>query len=193
VSSARDKILQHFLSNVGRKVTKEDLRRVAGISEWARRVRELRDEFGYNIHSYKDDPELKPGEYILMDANPRSAIRRGISKTQWYRILARDNHRCVSCGRQAGDQDPTDPDKRIILVVDHKAGLKGRESPEEAQDASRDENLATFCNVCNEGKWDLYKEYKGTVKLDVLAAIRHASKEEQLRAYDYLRRIFGKK
>lgn len=175
-------------ANLGEVVTKDDLQRVAGISEWARRVRELRDEYGYDIRSFKDDPNLRPGEYILTNSEPRPAVRRGISKTQMFRVFERDHHRCVSCGRRAGDPDPTDPDKTVTLVVDHKPGLKGKLDAGEAQ---KDKNLATFCNVCNEGKWDLYKDYKGTVKLDVVAAVRHASKSEQKKVYDYLRGRFG--
>ena len=47
---ARDKLRRHFLSNIGRKMNSDELRRVAGnISEWARRIRELRTEEGYQI------------------------------------------------------------------------------------------------------------------------------------------------
>jgi hypothetical protein len=45
--SVRDKILAFLRANVGQGVTNEELRYVAGDkTEWARRVRELRTEFG---------------------------------------------------------------------------------------------------------------------------------------------------
>ena len=45
--SVRDKILTFLRANVGRGVMNEELRYVAGDkTEWARRVRELRTEFG---------------------------------------------------------------------------------------------------------------------------------------------------
>lgn len=60
--SARDKIRDYFLKNVGKVLEGEKLRKVAGdISEWARRVRELRDEEGYQILSHNDRSDLKPG------------------------------------------------------------------------------------------------------------------------------------
>ena len=47
---ARHKLRQHFLSNLNRIMGSDELREVAGgITEWARRVRELRDEEGYGI------------------------------------------------------------------------------------------------------------------------------------------------
>lgn len=44
--SARDLLRQHFLNNVGIVMDGDELRPISGnISEWARRVRELRDYF----------------------------------------------------------------------------------------------------------------------------------------------------
>jgi hypothetical protein len=48
--SVRDKILKYLRANVGKPVTNEELRYVAGDkTEWARRVRELRTEFGWPV------------------------------------------------------------------------------------------------------------------------------------------------
>lgn len=66
--SARDKLRAYFLANVGEVLNSTQLRRASGnISEWARRVRELRDEEGFNILSHNDRSDLKPGQYILVD------------------------------------------------------------------------------------------------------------------------------
>lgn len=46
---ARAKLRDHFLKNLGKTMTSDELREIAGISEWARRVRELRNEEGYQI------------------------------------------------------------------------------------------------------------------------------------------------
>ena len=44
----RGRLLAHFLANIGRVMDSDELRIVAdNQSEWARRVRELRSEFGY--------------------------------------------------------------------------------------------------------------------------------------------------
>jgi hypothetical protein len=46
----RHKLRAHFLANIGRIMGSTELREVAGgITEWARRVRELRNEEGYQI------------------------------------------------------------------------------------------------------------------------------------------------
>jgi hypothetical protein len=69
--SARDRLRKHFLANIGRVLNSEELREASGnISEWARRVRELRDEEGFQILTNNDLAELKPGQYRLDDPHP---------------------------------------------------------------------------------------------------------------------------
>ena len=47
---ARERLRKHFLNNIGRVMGSDELREAAGgISEWARRVRELRNEDGFQI------------------------------------------------------------------------------------------------------------------------------------------------
>lgn len=59
---ARGKLRAHFLENIGRVMDSDELRVVAeNQSEWARRVRELRTEEGYQILTHNDRSELKPG------------------------------------------------------------------------------------------------------------------------------------
>jgi hypothetical protein len=49
-SGARERLRKHFLLNIGRVMDSDELRAAAGnISEWARRVRELRTEEGFRI------------------------------------------------------------------------------------------------------------------------------------------------
>lgn len=180
-----------FLQNVRRKVTKEQIAAVAGISEWARRVRELRDEYGWQILSHKERPgELKPGEYILASDQPQvSAKARKIGKDQWYRILDRDHHLCLSCGRGPGDQHPIDSGRTVKLVVDHVVPISVAE--QEGIDPYADENLQTLCDVCNEGKWNKYVGRVGKARLNLIALVRHAPRAEQQRIYEMLREIFG--
>lgn len=62
---ARRKILDFLLAHVGEEVYGEQLRAVSGgIGEWARRVRELRGELGYDI------AELGSSVYILRSLDP---------------------------------------------------------------------------------------------------------------------------
>jgi hypothetical protein len=57
-----------------------ELAPVAGASEWGRRVRELRDEQGYQILTHNDRADLKPGQYVMISAERREAGERAISK-----------------------------------------------------------------------------------------------------------------
>ena len=44
----------------------DELRKASGnISEWARRIRELRTEEGYQILTHNDRGDLTPGQYLL--------------------------------------------------------------------------------------------------------------------------------
>ena len=67
MTSARDKIRSYLEENVGKVVTTSMIREVAGISEYARRIRELRDEEGMRIRTHIDRHDLKLGEYVLED------------------------------------------------------------------------------------------------------------------------------
>lgn len=72
---ARDNLRAHFLTNIGKVMDSNELREIAGgITEWARRVRELRTEEGYQILTHNDRDELKPGQYLLVDPAPKPAF-----------------------------------------------------------------------------------------------------------------------
>ncbi len=59
---ARAKLREHFRKNIGRVMDSDELREVAGgITEWGRRVRELRQDEGYQILTHNDRSDLKPG------------------------------------------------------------------------------------------------------------------------------------
>jgi hypothetical protein len=61
---AKTKLRDHFLSNIGRVMDSDELREASGNqSEWARRVRELRTEEGFQILTHNDRSDLKPGQY----------------------------------------------------------------------------------------------------------------------------------
>jgi hypothetical protein len=80
-TGARAKLRIHFLNNVGRIMDSDELREVAGgITEWGRRVRELRNEEGYQILTHNDRNDLKPGQYLLLDAKPVPAFARAYPK-----------------------------------------------------------------------------------------------------------------
>src|SRR3972149_12252462 len=116
---AKDKIRAFLVANVGKIVTTHQIREVAGISEYARRIRELRNEEGFQIKSYKDRHDLKPGEYILETLDLVPVIGRGISPQTRIFILERNGYTCQLCGSAAGDPDPFNPDRKLKLQIDH--------------------------------------------------------------------------
>jgi hypothetical protein len=75
-SNGKERILRYLRSRVGQVVDKEALSGVSGIYEWARRVRELRDEEGWPISSNENRPELKPGQYVLEEDRRRPRAQR---------------------------------------------------------------------------------------------------------------------
>jgi hypothetical protein len=129
----------------------DELRTVAGKSEWARRVRELRNEEGYQILTHNDRADLKPGEYLLENSKPQPAFERSISKELRAFILDRNGFTCQMCGAVAGDPHPYDATRKTRLhlghIVDKSQGGK--------DDAA---NLRALCSVCNEGASNLTPE-----------------------------------
>ncbi len=142
---ARTKLREYFLQNIGRTMGSDELRGVAdGITEWARRVRELRNEEGYKILTHNDRNDLKPGEYLLEDPKPIPAFSRAISKETRAIVLDRNGYTCQMCGAAAGEPHPYDPSRKTRLhlghVLDKSKG--GDDDPS---------NLRALCTVCNEG------------------------------------------
>lgn len=79
--SAKARIEAYFISNVGKKVHGDELAVVSGISEYGRRVRELRVEHGYSIYTgaSSDDAvgiDLASDEYMLSKVSPDSEAPR---------------------------------------------------------------------------------------------------------------------
>ena len=64
-TNARARVLAYLLLTAGKIVDKDELSGVAGIHEWARRLRELRLEEGWRIASHETDHSLRPGQYRL--------------------------------------------------------------------------------------------------------------------------------
>src|SRR5687768_12392592 len=104
---ARAKLRQHFLANIGRVMGGEELRPVSGgISEWARRIRELRTLEGYQILTHHDRSNLKPGEYLLESSKPEPAFESAISKETRAYVIDRNGFTCQMCGAMAGEPHP---------------------------------------------------------------------------------------
>ena len=175
---ARDKLRKHFLANIGRVMEVEELREVAGgITEWARRVRELRNEEGFQILTHNDRSDLKQGQYLLEDPKPRPAFQRAISKELRAQILDRNGFTCQMCGAAAGEPHPDDPGRKTRLHIGHIVD----KSMGGTDDYS---NLRAICSVCNEGAANLTADRPTSLKL--LVQIRRASATEQVEVLKWL-------
>lgn len=175
---ARAKIRAHFLNNIGRTLDSHELREVSGnISEWARRVRELRDEEGYQILSHNDRSELKPGQYLLESAKPIPAFARDISKETRAFVLDRNGFTCQMCGAVAGEGHPYDPSKKTRLHIGHiiDKSQGGSDEPN---------NLKAICSVCNEGAANVTLDRPSYMKL--VTQVRRATSLDQIELLRWL-------
>ena len=181
--SARDKLREYFLKNIGQVLNSDELRGVAGISEWARRVRELRTQEGYKIQTHNDLSSLKPGEYLLEDPIPGPAFERKISKETRAYVLDRNGFTCQMCGAVAGEPHPYDPARKTRLHIGHIID-KSKGGTDEAS------NLRALCSICNEGASNLTLSRPSAQEL--LIQIRRAKASDQLSALEWLIKKFPK-
>lgn len=181
---ARTKLRDHFLSNISRVMDSDELREVAGgITEWARRVRELRTEEGYQIQTHNDRSDLKPGQYLLENPTPQPAFERAISKETRAFVLDRNGFTCQMCGAVAGESHPYDPSRKTRLHIGHII--------DKSQGGTDDtSNLRALCSVCNEGASNLTLERPSVQKL--LIQVRRAKGGDQLELLQWLIQKFPK-
>ena len=178
---ARDKIRSFLEANVGKVVKTQQIRKIAGVSEYARRLRELRDEEGLQIRSHIDRHDLKPGEYILESLERVPTLGRGISPQLRNEILERNGFTCQLCGAGPGDQDPFNPNRKIRLHIDHIIPL--------SQGGSNDkENLRVLCSACNQGRANIQPISESA--RNILARIRRLSRAAQKEVYEALKKNF---
>lgn len=182
-NGARDKLRAYFLKHIGEVLDSHVLREVAGISEWARRIRELRNEEGYQILTHNDRSELKPGQYLLESSKPIPAFSRDIGKEVRAYVLDRNGFTCQMCGAVAGEPHPYDPTRKTRLHIGHivDKSMGGSDDPS---------NLRAICSVCNEGAANLTLDRPSHDKL--LIQIRRATGADQLIVLEWLMKKFPK-
>jgi len=179
---ARAKLRNHFLNNIGRVIDSDELRTVAGnISEWARRIRELRTEEGYLILTNNDRADLKPGEYLLETEKPQPAFAREISKETRAFVLDRNGFTCQMCGAVAGESHPYDSSRKTRLHIGHVLD-KSLGGSDEAN------NLKALCSVCNEGAANITLQRPDLNKL--LVQVRRATAADQRELLKWLKTKF---
>lgn len=164
-------ILDYFLANLGKILESRDIQAASGGAvEWARRVRELRNEEGYQILSHKDRADLKPNQYLLETTKRTPAFKRNISKETRAWVLERNGYTCQMCGVAAGDPDPLGSDRTVRLTMGHiiDKSKGGDDSPQ---------NLRAICTNCNEGLQNSSLPKPDQVHL--LAQVRRATIDDQ--------------
>jgi hypothetical protein len=178
-------IKQFLLENIGVVVTSAQIGDASGnASEWARRVRELRDEEGWPIITHNDSAALKPGEYILRGApreKPDVKFMRGLSAKLRAEVLDRNGFTCQMCGLTPGDIDPA-TNRKVRLHIGHikDKSLGGIDELS---------NLRALCSTCNQGAKNITGEKPTGIWL--LSQIRRAGQDEQKAVFDWLRKKFG--
>jgi hypothetical protein len=176
-------ILEYFLKNLGKVLHSREIQKASGGAvEWARRVRELRNEDGYQILSHKDRNSLKPNQYLLETIERLPAFKRGISKETRAFVLERNGYTCQMCGVAAGDPDPMGTSRTVRLTMGHiiDKSKGGNDSQQ---------NLRAVCTTCNEGLQNASPPKPDRVHL--LAQARRATRQDQEAVLAWLIRKFN--
>ncbi|MFC7673276.1 HNH endonuclease [Mycolicibacterium sp. GCM10028919] len=149
--SARDRILQFLIAEVGHVVTRDQLDYVAKIKEGSRRVRELRDEEGWPIESHIDVAFLTPGQYRLVSADEqdrRDPRQRKFPEELRHRVFERDAFTCQSCRRDRAIA-LTAGDSRYYLEVHHISAMAEQLDALPSEELNDPGNLVTLCHRCH--------------------------------------------
>ncbi len=140
----KDKILLFMRKNVGKLISGEELRYVAGNkSEWARRTRELRTEHGWPVTTKSNGrPDLPVAIYVLEQDRQSPPHDRIIKDDVRRAVLRRDSYKCQfsGCGWLHDLWNPSDPRHLEVHHILHHAKGGGNYA----------ENLVTYCNVCHD-------------------------------------------
>ena len=179
---AKKRLLAHFLANVGRVMAGDELLPIASNrSEWGRRVRELRDEQGYQILTHTDRADLKPGPYVMISPDRREAMARAISKETRARVLDIHGSVCYVCGAVAGEPHPA-TDRSTVLHMGHVLA-KSHGGDDSVS------NLRPVCMICNTGASNISPELPTARRL--IAELRKAPRAEQAQVFEWLKSKFG--
>lgn len=183
---SKERIRQFLLSHIGEVVSSIQIRDAAGtgVSEWARRVRELREQEGWPILSHHDTTELAPGQYLMRELPPEKPdvkFMRGISAKVRAEVLDRNGFTCQMCGLTPGDIDVA-TGRKVRLHIGHikDKSLGGIDELS---------NLRALCSTCNQGAKNITGEKPTAIWL--LSQIRRAGQDEQRAVFEWLLKKFG--
>lgn len=187
-AGSKERIRAFLRDKVGEKLTAEEIQYAAGgVSEWARRVRELRNEEGWPIITHNDNANLKPGEYMLTEEPPepsRNTPKGTISGRLRAFVLDRDGSTCQMCGAAAGEADAENPKRKVRMQVGH---IQDRAHGGEDEEG----NLRALCSVCNQGARNIALEPPSLRWLK--SQIRRAKEDDKRAVYEWLKNEWLKK
>ena len=171
---------------MGEIVTAKQIQDAVGpeVTEWARRLRELRNDEGWKISSHNDRADLKPGQYCLEEEPPSGVFHYSFAKPISGRLRAdvieRNGYTCQMCGIGAGD--PMDDGRPARLHVGH---IKDRSH------GGKDElsNLRALCSACNQGAKNIVQEPPSWTWLK--GQVRRATVDDQRAVLEWLKQKFG--
>lgn len=197
--SVKKRIEAFLLDNIGKIVTREQLREVAkdpntgeDRENWHQRLSELRTDEGYTILSWRNRGDLKVQEYLMPHAKKRSkAVKRAKPNDKtWLEILEHANYSCEwkeageTCALKEGDIDPVGGG-RVKLTPDHKAphSINPETDP---KDADKWQALCGRHQVMKKNYWD-----NNTGKLNVYAIVQAATRNDKWEVFKFLLEHFG--
>jgi hypothetical protein len=197
--SIRARIEAFFLENLGKIVTREQLIEVATDpitgrvpENWHQRLSELRTDYGYTILSWRNRAELRQSEYMMPNAERRSAAGRRFrpTATTWQSVLKQSNYTCawseggVVCGLKQGDIDPVGGGT-VRLTPDHK-NPHSLHANIDRRDPSKWQPYCGRHQVMKKNYWDDESGW-----LNVVAIVQSASESQKREVFQFLKRYFG--
>jgi len=158
--AARPRLLMYFQANVGRALTKKQLRYVSGsVQEHPRRIRELVEQ-GWQIESSNLRSGLGPGDYMMVSAEQLPPRARRYIK-QRAALLETARYRCTDCGAAPS------PDNAVRLQVHHLVMVHNGGTND-------DDNLVVLCADCHAGRHATDADTVADELLDSAAETRYA-------------------
>ena len=183
---SKEKIRRFLKRRVGKVVTALQIQEAVGseVTEWARRLRELRNDEGWKISSHNDRSDLQPGQYVLEETPPEPgsyAFEPTISARRRAQVLERNGYTCQMCGIGAGDTMDDGRKARLHVghIVDRDHGGSNTLT-----------NLRALCSQCNQGAKNIAQEPPSHSL--VLATVRRATEADQRKVLKWLKKKFGK-
>lgn len=194
--SGRERIKQFFFDNIELVITTDQLQDVASMNydgqyeNWHQRLSELRTDKGYTILSRRDRDWLGQGEYVMphKEQADRADKRTHIEDEIWEEVLERADYECEweDCELSDGDIDPVSGGE-VELTPDHQIPHDS-DGQVEADNPDHWQALCGRHQVMKKNYWD-----DTTGKLNYMAIVQSAPKDEKRDIYDYLQRYFGDK